>query len=333
MKRKLMGIAVWILSLAFFVSAAGDPAPEWAEVLLNDRGFLDGGTYVLQDPEGGHWMYVDDCLRVQVVRTRETPERERPRDAKQDFLCFTTEIWYDPAKDPGPVTLWADPEKPGNTGIRKSVAQIAQEQQAVFAVSTDLFTARISMQTCGVVIRNGLVLQDRRNRHFPGQRPPQDTLALYADGHIDSFLPAEKKAEVYLAEGALQVYTFGPVLVRDGEIQEEVLRYDDRALNPMHAFGMAEPGHFIDVLCEGRLKSVNGSTGVMTSALAAIMKERGCRIAVNLDGGSTAVIAFMGQQLNAVAQKPAGRVTCEVLAFGAGKAEKTEKMLDTGCEE
>ena len=83
----------------------------------------------------------------------------------------------------------------------------------------------------------------------------------------------------------------------------------------MHAFGMAEPGHYIDVLCEGRLKTVNGSTGVNVETMARIMKDRGCTIAVNLDGGVSASIAFMGEQLNLVADGSSGRTTCEVMAF------------------
>jgi hypothetical protein len=37
---------------------------------------------------------------------------------------------------------------------------------------------------------------------------------------------------------------------------------------------------------------------------------------VVLDGGDTAVMTFRGEQLNTVPKLPAGRVTCEVLAFG-----------------
>jgi exopolysaccharide biosynthesis protein len=91
----------------------------------------------------------------------------------------------------------------------------------------------------------------------------------------------------------------------------------------MHAFGVIAPGHYIDVMCEGRMKSLNGSTGVNIETMARIMKEKGCSIAVNLDGGDTAVIAFMGKQLNMVGKKingkvtgTAGRQTCEVMAFG-----------------
>ena len=327
MKKRIICLLAACLLAAAFPAIAEEtaPAPEWADVVLNGKGFLDEGEYILEDGENGHWMYVSPTLRVQVERTWETPEKIRKRDYNQEFFCFTAEIWCDTEAGEGAFTLWADPARPGNTGTRKTVAAIAEEQHAVYAVSTDLFTQRVSSKTAGIVIRNGDVLYDMKNRHHPGSRPPFDTLAIYGDGHLESFVPKDKRAEEYIAEGATQVYTFGPVLVRDGEIPEEIAKAYDRNLNPMHAFGMKEPGHYIDVLCEGRLKSVNGSTGVNMETMARIMKDRGCTLAVNLDGGASASVAFLGTQLNLVAEDSGGRTTCEVLCFGIRKAEKDEE--------
>ena len=326
--RKILLLSL-LLAVAAVFTAAGEGAPEWADVSLNERGFLDEGAYVLEDPENGHWMYVNETLRIQVVRSWETPEKIRKKDYNQEFYCFTAEIWCDTDRGELPVTLWADPSRPGYTGKSKTVAEIASEQGAVYAVSTDLFMARNSAKSAGVIIRNGEVLFDAKTKHQPGSRPPFDTLALYADGRVESYVPKDRRAEEYLADGAVQVYTFGPVLVRDGEIPAEIAKSYDRNLNPMHAFGMIEPGHYIDVVCEGRLKSVTGSTGVNIETMASLMKARGCSIAVNLDGGDTAVAAFMGTQLNAVAKVKTGRKTCEVLAFGPELAFKTEKDAES----
>ncbi len=320
----LAGVLLAILPAAAAFAASWD-APEWADIALNEHGFLDGGEYILEDPEDGHWLYVNATLRVQIVRTLEKPEKIRKNDYNQEFNCYTAEILCDTAAGELPVTLWADPTRPGYTRTFKTVADIAREQGAVFAVSTDLFTARTSTGAKGVIIRNGDVLYDAKTKHHPGSRPPFDTLALYDDGRVESYVPKDRRAEEYLADGAVQVYTFGPVLVRDGEIPEEIAKKYDRNLNPMHAFGMIAPGHYIDVLCEGRLKSVNGSTGVNMETMARIMKVRGCVIAVNLDGGDTAVMAFMGTRLNAVAKVKEGRKTCEVLAFGPELAFNAEK--------
>ncbi len=319
MKRILL-VALFLTVCAVSFAAGEGTVPDWTDVILNDRGFLDDGEYILEDPENGHWMYVNTTLRIQITRTWETPEKIRKKDYNQEFNCFTAEILCDTDAGELPVTLWANPTRPGYTGQAKNVAAIAAEQGAVYAVSTDLFMARTSGKTAGVIIRNGDVLFDAKTKHHPGSRPPYDTLALYDDGRVESYIPRDRRAEEYLADGAVQVYTFGPVLVRDGEIPDEIKKYD-RNLNPMHAFGMIEPGHYIDVLCEGRLKSVNGSTGVNIETMARIMKDRGCTIAVNLDGGDSAVMAFRGIQLNKVAKVKAGRKTCEVLAFGPGLCE------------
>lgn len=326
--KKILLLAL-LLAVAAVFTAAGEGAPEWADVSLNERGFLDEGAYVLEDPENGHWMYVNETLRIQIIRSWETPEKIRKKDYNQEFYCFTAEIWCDTDRGELPVTLWADPSRPGTTGKSKTVAEIASEQGAVYAVSTDLFMARNSAKMAGVIIRNGEVLFDAKTKHQPGSRPPFDTLAIYEDGHVDSYVPKDRRAEEYLADGAVQVYTFGPVLVRDGEIPAEIAKSYDRNLNPMHAFGMIEPGHYIDVVCEGRLKSVTGSTGVNIETMANLMKARGCSIAVNLDGGDTAVAAFMGTQLNAVAKVKTGRKTCEVLAFGPEMAFRTEKDAES----
>ena len=85
----------------------------------------------------------------------------------------------------------------------------------------------------------------------------------------------------------------------------------------------------MDVLCEGRVGKKNGmerSTGVLMEKLAQIMLDEGCSIAVNLDGGQTAVVAFMGKQLNRVVKSdPNGRPEVEVLAFGTSEKVGTNE--------
>lgn len=143
--------------------------------------------------------------------------------------------------------------------------------------------------------------------------PNYETLALMADGTAQSLPSKEKSAEEYLAEGATDVFTFGPCLVRDGELTE-YLKTANTAYNPRLAVGVAEPGHYVVMVCEGRLKR---SKGVQMAVLGQLMKDAGCQVAVNMDGGQTAVMAFMGKQLNQVSTDvPKGRPSVEALAFG-----------------
>lgn len=333
MKRTAALIISLLLACCLAASAQAETAsaPDWADVTLNERGFLDEGEYVLEDEENGRWMYVSQTLRVQIERTWETPEKVKKSDAKQTFFCFTAEIWCDMEKGEKPVTLWSDPENPRKKKTQKHVAEIAADQQAVFATSTDYYTYRVSPGKkngghVGIVIRNGEILYDSPVKNREKSMPNYDTLALFDDGHVESHPNTGKTADEYIAEGALQVYTFGPCIVRDGELTEYISKYANRNLNPRHAFGMVEPGHYVDVICEGRLKKTNGSTGVMMENMARIMQDKGCRIAVNLDGGQTAVMAFMGKQLNMVQKSdPYGRSTFEVLAFGTSEKVGTKE--------
>ena len=119
------------------------------------------------------------------------------------------------------------------------------------------------------------------------------------------------------------MFTFGPCLVRDGELTE-YLKHAHTSYNPRMALGVAEPGHYVAMLCEGRLPR---SKGVQMTLLAQMMKDHGCQVAVNMDGGQTAVFAFMGKQLNQVSEDmPRGRKSVEVLAFGTSELVTSERV-------
>ena len=311
-------------------SAAGS-APDWADVTLNARGFLDEGEYILEDAENGHWMYVSPTLRIQIERKYVKFEKAKKSDPDQAFYCFTSHIWCDTAAGELPHTVYSNPDKPRTDA--KFIKEIAKARKAVLAVSTDYYTYRAGRAKSdksshvGIVIRNGEVLYDDPQIKERGM-PNYETLALYSDGHVDSYPSKDRSAAEYLADGATDVYTFGPCLVRDGQFTDYIANAN-RSNNPRHAFGMVEPGHYVDVLCEGRVGKKNGmerSTGVLMEKLAQLMLDEGCSIAVNLDGGQTAVVAFMGKQLNRVVKSdPNGRPEVEVLAFGTSEKVGTNE--------
>ena len=282
------------------------PVPEWADVTVNSWGYLDEGEYVFADPDNGHYMYVSPTLRVQIERTYEEPDKRHP------FYCFTADIWCDLTAGEAPVTVYKDPEKPKSQ--KDFVRNIARENKLVFATTTDYYIYRIKADyPTGIEVRNGVEIFDDPHKLVTSM-PTYETLALYEDGHAESWSNPEKSAGEYIAEGATQVYTFGPCLVRDGELTDYVLTKANSSYNPRLAIGVAEDGHYIVMMCEGRVKR---SKGVQMAELARMMQARGCRLAVNMDGGQSAVIAFMGKQLNEIVKSdPYGREQADVLAFG-----------------
>ena len=299
--------------------------PDWADVELNEEGFLDEGEYIFVDEAEGHYIYVSTTLRVVIERTYETFEKEQKKDPDQELYVFTANIWCDTKAGELPHTVNSNPENPRTDP--KFIKDIAAEQKIVFATSTDYYNYRVGRKKndksyhIGIEIRNGEILYDDPETKEK-QMPNYETLALYQDGRADSYPSKDKEAEAYVNDGATEVFTFGPCLVRDGELTEYIATAN-RSNNPRLAIGVAEPGHYVVVLCEGRVgesAEFKRSTGVMMKNLAQIMKDQGCTVAVNMDGGQTAVMAFMGKQINRVVKSdPKARPQVEALAFGTSE--------------
>ena len=296
-------------------------APEWADVELNSRGFLDEGEYVYADDENGRYIYVNPTIRVVIKRTIEEPDKKHP------FYCFTAHIWCDTEAGELPVTVYNNPEKPKSG--KEFMRNIALNNNVVFATTTDYYIYRIKQKyPTGIEVRNGDVIFDDPHKleYIRGSMPTYETLALYADGHADSLPNPDKSAAKYVEEGATQVYSFGPCLVKDGKLTEYSLKLTNTSYHPRLAIGVVENGHYVVVMCEGRIKR---SKGVQMAYLAELMMREGCTIAVNMDGGQSAAVAFMGHQLNQVwSQQPNGREQADILAFGTSGQVGSFEMAD-----
>ena len=296
-------------------------APEWADVELNSRGFLDEGEYVFADDENGRYIYVNPTIRVVIKRTIEEPDKKHP------FYCFTAHVWCDTEAGELPVTVYNNPEKPKSG--KEFMRNIALNNNVVFATTTDYYIYRIKQKyPTGIEVRNGEVIFDDPHKleYIRGSMPTYETLALYADGHADSLPNPDKSAAKYVEEGATQVYSFGPCLVKDGKLTEYSLKLTNTSYHPRLAIGVVENGHYVVVMCEGRIKR---SKGVQMAYLAELMMREGCTIAVNMDGGQSAAVAFMGHQLNQVwSQQPNGREQADILAFGTSGQVGSFEMAD-----
>ena len=303
------------------VSFRDTKAPEWADVELNERGFTDEGEYIFADDENGRYMYAGKTMRVQIVRTLEEP------DPKHPFYCFTAHIWCDVGAGELPVTVYNDPEKPKSG--KEFMRNIALNNKVVFATTTDYYIYRIKADyPTGIEVRNGEVIFDDPHslQYKWGSMPTYETLALYSDGHAESLPNKEKSAPEYVEEGATQVFSFGPCLVKDGQLTQYSLELTNNSYNPRLAIGVVENGHYVVVMCEGRIKR---SKGTKMAYLAELMMREGCTLAVNMDGGQSAAVAFMGHQLNQVwSSQPNGREQADILAFGFSDQVGSFEMLD-----
>ena len=277
---------------------------------LNEAGFLDEGEYVVADDTNGMYIYISQTLKVII---------ERKVDATQPLVWYEAEIWSDVEAGEYLKTLFYDDEKKGK--VRVDAAKNAIKHQSVFAMNTDYYTYRISStRHTGVVIRNGQILYDDPYTKATTLFPNLDTLAFYPDGRLEVAHSEEHGAQWFIDQGAENVYSFGPYMIRDGVVNSDM--YNSRNTkykSPRCAVGMVEPGHYVAIICEGRMKT---SSGVTINALALMMKEKGCTQAINLDGGQTAVMVFMGKQLNKIGKydgKTSARETCDIMAIGTSE--------------
>ena len=81
----------------------------------------------------------------------------------------------------------------------------------------------------------------------------------------------------------------------ESQIGQQVIDKVFEYANPRQALGMIEPNHYLLMTVEGRNKR---SDGVGLIWVAEKMKELGCTEALNLDGGNSVKLVFMGELVN-----------------------------------
>lgn len=284
---------------------------------VNAAGYLNDGEYVYQSEEEGVWFYASPSLIVRI---------DRYVDEENVLTWYEANVYCDLDSDVRFGSILNNPDKPSKEHVQ--AAKIAREKQVVFGMNSDYYTYRIGRKaTVGMIIRGGTVLFDRVPKTNRSKFPNLDTLAMFGDGSWGVYHSDELTAEEYLSKGATDVYAFGPYLIRDGQLNEYIEKMGSgKTDQPRCALGMVEPGHYVGILAEGRIRNV--SKGVSISALAQMMLDAGCVQALNLDGGQTAVMTFMGEQVTRIGKYNGGktnaRTTTEIVGIGRSALIQTE---------
>ncbi len=183
------------------------------------------------------------------------------------------------------------------TNIKQDVDDIADENDAIFAITGDSY----GNNTTGIVIRDGVLYRDDEN--------DADVCLLYTDGTMKTYTASEFDEESVKEDDVWQAWCFGPALL-DGEgnvlSQFTTTSYLSNA-HPRVAIGYVAPGHYVFVVVDGRDEGY--SRGATLSELAAIMKKEGCLVAYNLDGGGSSSMLFDGKYVN----KSTGRDISDII--------------------
>ena len=171
--------------------------------------------------------------------------------------------------------------------VKEKTSEIADRVGAILAINGDYYGFRDT----GYVIRNGILYRDTMS-----SQTAQD-LVIYEDGSMKIIREGDVTAEELLDEGALQVYSFGPGLIVDGEITVTADAEVAQSMNsnPRTAIGYISPLHYVMVVSDGRTSE---SAGLSLLQLAEIMDQLGCEQAYNLDGGGSTTMYFNGEVIN-----------------------------------
>lgn len=295
--RTPLRLAALALALLCLLSAAQaqqpptTPMPYESPVLfegyptLDEQGFLqeplpkNGPAFIHADKKDGRWIYIDETLRVEI-------ERRVTKLRYGRVYYFIAHIHF---RGDTVFRGWSQsPQRPGHEIAKPE--QIARQHRLVYAQNGDLYTWRVyNKKYPGIIIRDGKIIHEQTYSKPNVNTPPLDELSLYPDGRMAIHTPGEMTGQDYLAAGATDVFSFGPILIRNGIKEERTANFSSR--EPRSAIGVVAPGHFVGIMVEGRNKR---SGGAGLSFVADRLLEEGCTDAFTLDGGQTAAMIFMG---------------------------------------
>ena len=180
------------------------------------------------------------------------------------------------------------------SGYHDSTDTIAKENNAILAINGDYCG-----DNAGPVVRNGVLYRDEIFR---------DVLVMNNDGSMQTYSAQEFDMDKIKKEGAYQVWTFGPMLLKDGK---PMTKFNStlNPKNPRTAVGYYEPGHYCFVVVDGRQPGY--SNGMELQELSKLFYDLGCKAAFNLDGGQSSEMALMGKLVNQ--PYDGGRSTSDIL--------------------
>ena len=171
------------------------------------------------------------------------------------------------------------------------ISTMARASNAVVAIGGDYY----GNEEGGYVVRMGEVYRKKPLKS-------RDMLITDSNGDFHILIKSdadELKALVESDLGIVNVFNFGPALVKDGILQEMPAKYNYniRGTEPRCAIGQLGPLEYLLVVVDGR--GADSSKGCNVETLANFMYEQGCQQAYNLDGGNSALMVFNRENYSA----------------------------------
>ncbi|MDO4564799.1 MAG: phosphodiester glycosidase family protein [Clostridia bacterium] len=238
---------------------------------------------IVIDEENGTWLYRDDVLSIEITRTQTTIDHGK---YEHPLAYYTAHIYM---RDVDSFRPSFASERRNGIDPNPPETIVLNEQPVLWITGDNMIYSEKELK--GPIVREGKIFNNRK---------VSACLAFYTQDMSIKVLDKGTTAQQVLDSGAVNSYSFGPVLIQNGIINEnarsEASAFGIGAANPRTGIGMVEPGHLVAIVVDGRQEDY--SMGVTLEQFAELFAEQGCTVAYNLDGGVSAAMVFMGIQIN-----------------------------------
>ena len=276
-------------SLEAYLSKHPDAlANGWEQLTINEAGQDDSGTDI-QTIYGEQVLAIDVPNEILLIRVSGTGYR--------GILAV--------AKDPSRLSL-----RPASTlgSAGETVAEIASANKGVLAMTGSGFWDPNGGGNGGILA--GYAMCDGTPYGSHATRKGDKRLELHEDD-----LMYIKDPSSPVAEDCTDAVEWQPAIIIDGE---DVLGYGWDGIHPRACIGQSDKYEVLMLIIEGRMP-FKGIIGITLYDCADILLQHGCKQAINLDGGTSAVMWYNGETVTTCCNSslPDGRDLPTAFVYGA----------------
>ena len=296
-KQKPILFGLWLAilclsALTFSFAQAGKAYPDLTFLVSPLEQDMDAGPHIPIDAETGYAAkaenyvsgteYRDETLHVVI-------ETDRYRG---------TDIWIARVEIAHPSQLRSAFVGSYGGQMTALAATAAKRVNAVVAINADYH----SFGNSGIILRQGHLFRNRPDG-------TADILFIDINGDFHTLVGATKESflKTYDALGGawdsggniVNIFTFGPVLVKNGASVHDSFTHDHTAQNkPAQRAIIAQTGPLSYLLLASEGPESPNSYGLTLKQLEKYLIELGCDTAYNLDGGSSTSLVFCHEKIN-----------------------------------
>ena len=236
----------------------------WDQIYINEAGFDDAGTSV-ETQQGDQVLAVDAEYGIVLVRIT--------GDGYRGVLAI--------CRYPELLRL----EMASTYGTEGELAgKIASDHGGILAMNANGFQDPNGKGNGGQLAGWCMAQGEEHGYHFGGD--VYQRIELSENGLDCRIVPASAP----VGEGTYNAVEFTPVLIRDGEKIEDSFWTGEQ---PRACFGTGDQGVYM-LIIEGRYPD-EGIRGTSVNTCSDILLAYGCRNALNMDGGSSAILWYDGE--------------------------------------